>query len=124
MMKQKWTIKESYIRENELVFQLQEDANLENTKANGQILVDSDSLAFIYLLEKQNEYVYLEIPERVWKDCKAALESKAAFLIKDATGELLLENFTDELEYLIDNIRGNGNYGEEMEKAVSTVFLS
>lgn len=124
MMKQKWTIKESFIRENELVFQLQEDANLENTKASGQILVDSDSLAFIYLLEKENEYVYLEIPEMVWKDCKVALESKGNILIKDATGELLLENFTDELEYLIENIRGNGNYGEEMEEAVSTVFLS
>lgn len=124
MMKQKWMIKESFIKENELVFQLQEDVNLKNTKASGQILVDSDSLAFIYLLEKENEYVYLEIPEMVWQDCKVALESKAAFLIKDANGELLLENFKDELEYLIENIRGNGNYGEEMEKAVSSVFLS
>ncbi len=123
MMKQKWTIKETAIRENKLIFQLQGDTNLENTKACGQMLVDSDSLAFIYLLEKENEYVYLEIPEMVWKECKVALESNHTFLIKDANGELLLENFKDELEYLIENIRGNGNYGEEMENAVSSVFL-
>ncbi|WP_312095470.1 hypothetical protein [Niallia sp.] len=122
-MKQKWTIKETAIRENKLIFQLQGDTNLENTKACGQMLVDSDSLAFIYLLEKENEYVYLEIPEMVWKECKVALESNHTFLIKDANGELLLENFKDELEYLIENIRGNGNYGEEMENAVSSVFL-
>ncbi|CAI9386477.1 MULTISPECIES: hypothetical protein [Bacillaceae] len=122
-MKQKWKITESIVRENELVFQLQEDANLENTKASGQMLVDSDSLAFIYLLEKENEYVYLEIPEMVWKDCKVALEANNAFFIKALNGELLLENFKEELEYLIENIRGNGNYGEDMEKAVSSVFL-
>jgi hypothetical protein len=123
MMKQKWKITESIVRGNELVFQLQEDANLENTKASGQMLVDSDSLAFIYLLEKENEYVYLEIPEMVWKDCKVALEANNAFFIKALNGELLLENFKEELEYLIENIRGNGNYGEDMEKAVSSVFL-
>lgn len=123
MMKQKWKITESIVRENELVFQLQEDANLENTKASGQMLVDSDSLAFIYLLEKENEYVYLEIPEMVWKDCKVALEANNAFFIKALNGELLLENFKEELEYLIENILGNGNYGEDMEKAVSSVFL-
>lgn len=122
MMKQKWKITESIVRENELVFQLQENANLENTMASGQMLVDSDSLAFIYLLEKENEYVYLEIPEMVWKDCKVALEANNAFFIKALNGELLLENFKEELEYLIENIRGNGNYGEEMEKAVSSVF--
>ena len=122
-MKQKWKITESIVRENELVFQLQENANLENTKASGQMLVDSDSLAFIYLLEKENEYVYLEIPEMVWKDCKVALEANNAFFIKALNGELLLENFKEELEYLIENIRGNGNYGEDMEKAVSSVFL-
>ncbi|MCF2648619.1 hypothetical protein ACTQ5K_16390 [Niallia sp. Sow4_A1] len=121
-MKQKWKITESIVRENELVFQLQENANLENTMASGQMLVDSDSLAFIYLLEKENEYVYLEIPEMVWKDCKVALEANNAFFIKALNGELLLENFKEELEYLIENIRGNGNYGEEMEKAVSSVF--
>lgn len=123
MMKQKWKITESIVRENELVFQLQENANLENTMASGQMLVDSDSLAFIYLLEKENEYVYLEIPEMVWKDCKVALEANNAFFIKALNGELLLENFKEELEYLIENIRGNGNYGEDMEKAVSSVFL-
>jgi len=122
MMKQKWKITESIVRENELVFQLQENANLENTMASGQMLVDSDSLAFIYLLEKENEYVYLEIPEMVWKDCKVALEANNAFFIKALNGELLLENFKEELEYLIENIRGNGNYGEDMEKAVSSVF--
>jgi len=122
MMKQKWKITESIVRENELVFQLQENANLENTMASGQMLVDSDSLAFIYLLEKENEYVYLEIPEIMWKDCKVALEANNAFFIKALNGELLLENFKEELEYLIENIRGNGNYGEDMEKAVSSVF--
>ncbi|EOR22263.1 hypothetical protein KGR20_01485 [Cytobacillus oceanisediminis] len=122
-MKQKWKIKETIKRENELVFQLQENAILESTKACGQILVDSDSLAFIYLLEKENEYVYLEIPEKVWKDCKEAVDSNDAFFVKDANGEILLESFKEEIEYLIENIRGNGNYGEDMEKAVSSIFL-
>ena len=122
-MKQKWKIKETIKRENELVFQLQENAILESTKACGQILVDSDSLAFIYLLEKENEYVYLEIPEKVWKDCKEAVDSNDALFVKDANGEILLESFKEEIEYLIENIRGNGNYGEDMEKAVSSIFL-
>lgn len=124
MMKQKWQIKTTIKRENELVFQLEEDANLEKTIASGQMLVDSDALAFIYLLEKQDEYIYLEIPEIVWKDCKVALEANHTFYIKGDQEEVELENFKEELGYLIENIRGNGNYGEEMEKTVSSVFLA
>ena len=37
--------------------------------------------------------------------------------------ELELNGFHDELGYLIENIKDNANYGEEMEERVKRIFL-
>ena len=123
MMKRKWQIIGCLMKENELVLQLPSDVNLEGISACGQMLVDSDSVAFIYLLEQENEYVYLEIPQSIWLDCKRALEVNATFVLSNSNNSIELVQFDEEMEYLIDNIQGNGNYGEKMGKEVEAIFL-
>ncbi|HWJ80557.1 MAG TPA: hypothetical protein VNR61_21035 [Niallia sp.] len=122
-MKKKWEIIGVIKSDHELIFQLPSDAKLENTSACGQMLVDSDSIAFIYLLEKDNEYVYLEIPQPLWNECKKALEANAVFILESGETRIVLEQFKEELEYLIENIQGNGNYGEKMGNEVETIFF-
>jgi|UPI00065DDD14 hypothetical protein len=92
-------------------------------KASGQMIVDSDQFAFIYLAEDKDEYIYLYIHEPVWADLHKALQTDAA-VKADIEGEILeLTQFSDELSYLIHNIEGNSNYGEEMVAKVESVFF-
>ncbi|MCC5804516.1 UPF0738 family protein [Rossellomorea vietnamensis] len=96
---------------------------LKGTTAAGQIIADSDRYAFVYLAENEEEYVYLYLEESIWPELKKALHEKAAVLAKSEKDSLELTQFIAELEYLIDNIEGNGNYGDEMVNKVENVFL-
>ncbi|BCB03053.1 hypothetical protein [Bacillus sp. KH172YL63] len=96
---------------------------LDGASAAGQIIADSDQYAFVYLAEKEDEYIYLYLDESLWPQLKTALSDKAAVIAKGGENKLELDSFTDELDYLVDNIEGNGNYGDEMVKKVESVFL-
>ncbi|MGE6755312.1 hypothetical protein ACQKFO_18005 [Rossellomorea sp. NPDC071047] len=96
---------------------------LQGTTAAGQIIADSDRYAFVYLAENEEEYVYLYLEESMWDELKKALQEKSAVIAKSHDYSLELDQFTEELDYLVTNIEGNGNYGDEMVKKVESVFL-
>ncbi|MBA2874943.1 UPF0738 family protein [Thermaerobacillus caldiproteolyticus] len=98
--------------------------SLEGAKAKHYMLTDSDHLAFIYILEVNDEFVYVTIPQSLWKDLKAVLSGEFRVFLQSGTMRLELPQFKEELAYLLENIEGNANYGEEMEKAVKEIFLT
>ena len=111
---------------NETEIQLEIDSNisLDNCKASGQMLVDSDGLSFVYLLEKEETYTYILIPHKVWKDVKRALTEQLPVFLTNQGERLFLTQFHEELSYLIENIKGNSNYGDKMVTEVEAVFAS
>ncbi|MCA1062067.1 hypothetical protein QTG56_19760 [Rossellomorea sp. AcN35-11] len=96
---------------------------LKGTTAAGQIIADSDRYAFVYLAENADEYVYLYLEESIWSELKTALKENSAVMAKSEDYSLELVRFNEELDYLVSNIEGNGNYGDEMVKKVESVFL-
>jgi hypothetical protein len=86
------------------------------------ILVDSDNFSFIYLMEENDQYVYIVLDESMWSTLKESIDKKLpAYLISDKD-QIELTSFQDEIEYIINNIKGNGNYGEEMVEKVEKTF--
>lgn len=98
--------------------------SLEEARPKGHMLVDSDHLSFIYILETDEDFIYVAIPYEFWNDVKQALAEEAAVVLKSGEMELELTSFKEELTYLIENIDGNANYGEQMEQAVKEIFLT
>ncbi|WP_223700669.1 UPF0738 family protein [Sutcliffiella deserti] len=96
--------------------------SLEQVTASSQMLVDSDNLAFIYKLETPSEFIYVSIKDTYWEDLNKAMEEKKAVVLLIENIALLLTNVEEELGYLIENIRDNANYGEEMERRVNEIF--
>src|SRR5690606_36504126 len=92
--------------------------------ASGQMLVDSDSLAFIYKLENEQEFIYVSLNSDLWPSLKNIIaEKQQVFLHLDDNHEIELIDIIPELEYLLQNIQGNANYGEEMVELVEKTFL-
>jgi hypothetical protein len=98
--------------------------SLEEARPKDHMLVDSDHLSFIYILETDEDFIYVAIPYEFWRDVKQALAEEAAVVLKSGGLELELTSFKEELTYLIENIDGNANYGEQMEQAVKEIFLT
>lgn len=120
-MKKKIQVHTIESKNNELILIVDHQDDLNGLLASGQMLVDSDDLSFIYLLT-QDEYVYLSIPKETWKGIKEGIIQAQAVFVSNGTVSILLDNFKEELDYLLENIKGNANYGEEMEKAVEIFF--
>lgn len=114
------TIKTAKVENNRLNLITNEQIN--GLSPRDHILVDSDHFSFIYLMEKQDEYTYLVLPESIWPALKESINKKlSTFLLSDHE-QLELTKFQEELEYVIDNIKGNGNYGEEMVDKIEKTF--
>ena len=96
--------------------------SLEQVTASNRMLVDSDNLSFIYILETASEFIYVSVKDTYWQDLKKAIEEKKAIVLVVDKVALLLTNIEEELGYLIENIKDNANYGEEMEKRVNDIF--
>ncbi|MFN2747140.1 MULTISPECIES: hypothetical protein [Bacillus] len=92
-------------------------------KPAGRMLADSDHFAFVYILEQGESFQYVILNEAIWSELKSALDKKLPVFLKIGNESMELSGFHDELAYLIDNIKGNANYGEEMEERVKKVFL-
>ncbi|RSK26498.1 hypothetical protein EJF36_06285 [Bacillus sp. HMF5848] len=116
-------VSKTLLQEKQFFFITEETMPL-NIQANGQMLVDSDNLAFIYLLENDESYIYASIKEDFWHDISNACKMDVTFILKSAQSETEIElvNFKEEMTYLISNIEGNSNYGEEMVTKVMNAF--
>ncbi|MDQ0153914.1 UPF0738 family protein [Robertmurraya andreesenii] len=108
--------------DNECLLQVGPEINLDGIIATGQMLVDSDECAFVYLLEKEQDYTYVIIQEPVWTDLKRVLAGNLRVFLGNEEERIELVNFLDELAYLIENIKGNSNYGEIMVAKVEEIF--
>ncbi|MBU8877479.1 hypothetical protein BGM26_00565 [Bacillus sp. FJAT-29790] len=123
-MKNKMTIINADFNEIEkkLLISAGEEFSISELKPMEQMLVDSDNLSFIYITDRNDEYTYVAIPDTFWPEVKKAHEMNAPVYLINRMEQLLLPGFNDELSYLIENIKGNSNYGEEMVKKVESTF--
>jgi hypothetical protein len=108
--------------QKEIQMEVDQQISLNQYRASGQMLVDSDGLSFVYLLEKEEDYTYIVIPNTVWKELKIALTEQLPVYLSKQSERLLLNQFHEELSYLIENIKGNSNYGEKMVNEVDAIF--
>jgi hypothetical protein len=123
-MRKKITIERAERQDNKLLlFPAPHSFLLEGAKAKNYMLVDSDELAFVYIIEVDNEFIYISLPKSLWTKLNEALKAHLPVFLQDESVLLELEGMAEELAYLIENIDGNANYGEEMEKSVKEVFL-
>lgn len=83
----------------------------------GQMLVDSDNYAFAYTLDDGKAYAYLIFVQETWTMLHENTTKK--IIIND---ELELTEFHQELTYILDNIKGNNNYGKEFVATVEETF--
>ncbi|MDQ0255386.1 hypothetical protein J2S74_002768 [Evansella vedderi] len=99
---------------------------LKKLHAAGQILVDSNDLAFVYILEDPDNFVHIRLPINLWGSLEELRNREtpifAVFSTPENQMKLELSHFFTELNSLIENIRGNANYGEEMVNAVEKNF--
>ena len=79
----------------------------------GQMLVDSDNYGFAYLLDDGQSYDYLIFVQETW-----SMLHEKKLIVND---DLVLEHF-QELDYILENVEGNNNYGKEFVSAVEETF--
>lgn len=107
---------------SEIRFLLQEEPLNLNVTAGGQLITDSDNMAFVYLMDSQDGYTYVQFPKIVWPLLAISLSSNQEPKIAWGESDIQLTNFREELEMLIFNIEGNHNYGAEFTEAVEEAF--
>lgn len=122
IMQKKIEVIQAKIDNSELLLTVKEALDLTNFTAVGQVLVDSANFAFIYIVEVMNDYTYIVLPMNIWTDLKIALDNALTVKIVSGQTELVLEQIHEEMKYLIENIKGNSNYGEEMVKLIERTF--
>ncbi len=108
--------------ENDIRFTLEVLPNNPQLKAAGQMITDSDSMAFIYLLEDEIGYHYLKFGQEVWPLLVNTLKAIKDPSLQIGDKELILQGFKEELDMLIFNIEGNDNYGADFSRAVEEAF--
>ncbi|KIY20615.1 hypothetical protein [Mesobacillus subterraneus] len=123
-MSKKIIVTEAKVEKEELLLLTDMETQIASLRATGQMLVDSDQLSFIYIVEKEDEYQYITIPEVVWSSIQQGLQYGSEIVLANPSGKLKLDKFRVELEYLIENITGNSNYGEEMVAKVEQLFAA
>jgi len=123
-MSERIMITNAIIENNELMLGTDSKAEIADLTATGQMLVDSDQLSFIYIVEKDEGYLYISIPYETWNVIHEGLRGRMETNLTAGGHKLKLQGFSEEMEYLIANITGNSNYGEEMVAKVEQVFAA
>lgn len=122
LMRNVYTIQSCNIHKNEWICTLHEPIELKNIQPTGQLLTDSDNLAFIYIVVENDEYSYIQFPKTVWSTLLKIVQNRDKVFIQNDDDKIELMNFVDELEMLLFNIEGNGNYGEIFVETVEKIF--
>ena len=114
---------ESYVHiHNKLTFSVNEKASTIQITPVGQVIVDSDRHAFIYIVEEDGAFSYLSFGEKMWPALVEMVQRGEDPYLTLGEKTIELHHFCGELEALIYNIEGNDNYGESFVGAVETVF--
>lgn len=93
------------------------DKSTEGLTEVGQMIVDSDNFSFVYLMDNGSSFSYLIFVQETWSMLH---EHKDKQIVINDT--IKLTQFKDELDYLLDNIEGNSNYGNAFVSAVEETF--
>lgn len=88
----------------------------EGLQAAARMIVDSDNQSFIYLLDGGEAFSRVHFGEKTWNMLR---DHHGSEIILNT--DVILTDFWDELDHLINNIEGN-NYGEAFERAVKETF--
>ncbi|MBM7096075.1 MULTISPECIES: hypothetical protein [Alteribacter] len=128
-MNNSWTISELERTDDKLTVRVETDLDasaLHTFQASGQMLADSDAKTFIYIIEDDSSFTYIRFPAGSWEALQSVRDDLPVVLElmaqnKEAV-QLELTGFWTEIDYLVDNIEGNTNYGDEMMKAVEKAF--
>lgn len=124
-MKKRIEVIESYIEQEQLYLAAQPlEAEIKEIRDAAQMITDSDNISFIYIIDINDQFVYVSVPRKNWSHLKEAIDHEYGVYLKLNDHTLQLEGFLDELRYLIENIEGNANYGEKMVSAVEEIFLT
>lgn len=107
---------------NDIRFTLEGNPMNPNIATGGQMITDSDSLAFIYLLEDESGYHYVKFQQDMWPMLVNTLKANEDPTLQVGENVLTLHRFKEELEMLIFNIEGNDNYGNAFSTAVENAF--
>ncbi|MBT2573806.1 hypothetical protein J7E26_07555 [Bacillus sp. ISL-51] len=121
-MQKRIEIQNASLSEDGLRLECGEDVSGAGRKASGQMLVDSDHFAFVYILESADSFEYVIIKENVWPSLKEARDQRKPAILMAGDETVELSGLHEELDYLLENIKDNANYGE-MEEKVKRVFL-
>jgi Family of unknown function (UPF0738) len=116
-------IKEINLNEQGLFLIIDNLVNLAECHEIGTMIADSDQSSLLYIIEENEEFVYVTVPVEFWSRIKKANDQKLEVFIQIGEKKLQLNNWNDELTYLIQNVEGNFNYGEEFVKQIQQVFL-
>ncbi|MBM7647530.1 hypothetical protein JOC78_000451 [Bacillus ectoiniformans] len=111
-------------KDNQLELHTDQPETLADVKASGQVIVDSDATAFVYLAEENDEFIYLYIHESTWAEIQTALQKESKLFAAGADTSIELIGWKEELSDLIENIQGNSNYGDQMVESVERVFIN
>ena len=76
----------------------------------------------VYILETEESFTYLILGEHTWAPLKEAMNREIPVYLAAEEQTLELIQLHQELNYLIDNIKDNANYGD-MEEKVKSTFL-
>lgn len=121
-MQQRFEVDDVQLVSGVVKLSTKEDISVSQLQATGRMLVDSDNLAFIYILEYEDQYIYMSIPHHVWADLKQVDREGNIVKLNVNNEQVELTSFKEELAYLIENIKGNANYGDEMVEKIEAVF--
>lgn len=112
-------ITEMKYEENTVKCYTENDLDTSGMTPAGEMIVDSDNMAFIYLVDDHvsDSYSRVHFVYETWSMLKEYNGSRVT--VNDS---LELTGFHDEMAELLDNINGNDNYGRDFEDAVTSVF--
>ncbi|UCZ51947.1 hypothetical protein LGQ02_13925 [Bacillus shivajii] len=129
-MNQSWIVEELNTSEEKIVAKAKSKETkdyLHTLKPAGQMLADSDRETFVYLLEDEEAFAHLRFTTSTWETLAAHREQENEVVLvlehDDGNVEITLDQFWAEIGYLVENIKGNNNYGEDMVQAVENMFF-
>lgn len=117
-----YLIQQFEVVHNEIHFILNENKKLSQLQPVGQVIVDSDNEAFLYIIEENDAYSYISFSQEIWPQLVQMLLADQQAYLKVADGSLPLDQFAEELKGLLYNIEGNSNYGDQFVQAVEQAF--
>ena len=121
-MRNVYTVKQVEIVHNQVQFILNEKKQLSQLQSTGQVIVDSDNEAFLYIIEENNTYSYVSFEKIVWPHLLQMIVSEQKPFLRVEDGQFELTQFVEELTALLYNIEGNGNYGDSFVQSVEVAF--